>query len=244
MPNGNAAAESPLRLPPDLQSDHRKFTRALAPWLERIDLKDGSRTPASDRASPAHDISRLLTEFGLLVYAQANRLSVIAKGDRPAIYSRHILDSLNPVSLFPLPPRSMLDVGSGGGFPGIPLAIAWPETQITLLESREKKSGFLEKVVRELGLRNVAVVCARLEEFGTGWTAGDQEAVSIRAIGGLSKLLGHLTSICAPQARWVYFLGKGTSEGEVIGTLGPFGDGAITATGEFGGRLLHARFPA
>ena len=244
MPNGNAAAESPLGLPHDLEPDHREFARALTAWLERGAVGSGSSTPRSGRSASARDVLRVLTEFGLIVHEQAIRLSVIARGDRSTIYTRHILDSLNPVSFFRVPPKSLLDVGSGGGFPGIPLAVVWPGTQVTLLEAREKKCGFLEKSARELGLKNVAVVCARLEEFGSAWFKGGQEAASIRAVGALPNLLGHLVTICAPRAQWIYFLGQGTEEGEVVSRLGTFGKGATTAPGEFGGRLLRAEFPA
>jgi 16S rRNA (guanine527-N7)-methyltransferase len=119
-----------------------------------------------------------------------------------------VLDSLNPVSLFVNPPRTALDVGSGAGFPGIPLAIVWPTTRWFLVESREKKAGFLEKAVRELGLANVKVVCARVEDLapaGAGLLSGaSMEAVFFRAVGGLPGLLETLEPITAPEARWVY----------------------------------------
>lgn len=237
MPNESDAAENPLQVPLHLKPDHRILARALIPWLERVPDTNWLNVPS-------YDVFRLLTEFGLLVHEEALQHSVIASGDRSRIYSRHVLDSLNPVTLFHVPPRSLLDVGSGGGFPGIPLAIAWPGTQITLLESRKKRAGFLEKAVRELGLRNVTVICARLEEFGSAWSAGGQEAACMRAVGGLSNLLRNLVTICAHQALWIYFLGRGTSKDYVFDGLGPFGDGATTVTGEFGGRMLFGKFPS
>ncbi len=74
----------------------------------------------------------------------------------------HYRDSLE---LLPhLPPGSLVDLGSGGGFPGIPLALCQPERPITLLESRRKKCSFLESCVARLALPNVTVRCARMED--------------------------------------------------------------------------------
>jgi 16S rRNA (guanine527-N7)-methyltransferase len=77
----------------------------------------------------------------------------------------HVLDSLAVVAH--VSGTNLLDVGSGGGLPGIPLAIALPRAQITLLDSSQKKAAFLKQAVIELGLRNVAVVCDRAEAWET-----------------------------------------------------------------------------
>jgi len=76
--------------------------------------------------------------------------------------SRHVLDSL---AILPfLSGLSLLDVGSGGGLPGIPIAIAMPELAVTLLDSNSKKTRFLQQAKAELGLDNVTVVHARIEQ--------------------------------------------------------------------------------
>lgn len=76
--------------------------------------------------------------------------------------SRHLLDSL---AILPfLSGDSLLDVGSGGGLPGIPIAIAKPDLAVTLLDSNSKKTRFLQQVKAELGLQNVTVVHARIEQ--------------------------------------------------------------------------------
>jgi 16S rRNA (guanine527-N7)-methyltransferase len=213
MQSENAAAGTP-QLPPSLQADHREFVQALSGWMgpERADIH----------------VLHLLTKFGLLVYEHANRLSLISKGDRSSLFTRHVLDSLNPVSLFDRPPASALDVGSGAGFPGIPLAVVWPSSTVTLLERREKKAGFLERAVRELGLKNTRVVPSRLEDLATGSYSHARpnpqepgfDLVLIRALGSLPTLLGSLGPICAPGARWVYFLGAGSSADEIVPLTG------------------------
>lgn len=214
------------RLPRDLERDHQEFVLAIRMWLESCER--------------GLDALTLFTRFGLKVHEQAARTSLIARGDRSQIFTRHVLDSLNPLTLFESAPRSILDVGSGGGFPGIPLAIAWPRTSVTLLESRDRKAGFLEMAVRDLGLENVKVVCDRLERFVPSSEGERPEASFIRAVGGLDALVSRLGEISADGARWVYFLGADTSVEELRDELA--GADAREERGMFGGRLLWGRF--
>ena len=182
---------------------------------------------------------RLWREYGRLLYQKAADLALIGKGDRVHVYTRHVLDSLNALTAFPTPPHSALDIGSGAGLPGIPLAIAWPTSHVVLLESRERKAGFLEQVVRALGLRNVRIVCARLEAYGRSWTSGPYDAVFIRALGDLASTLEHASKGATAGAGWVYFLGSRSPEE----ALGRESASAEVVTGAFGGRLLAGKFP-
>lgn len=235
MPSESAAAGTP-QLPSRLQADHREFTRSLSGKIQ-------------GEGADIH-VLHLLTKFGLLVYENADRFSLISRHDQSSLFTRHVLDSLNPVSIFDRPPASVLDVGSGAGFPGIPLAVLWPSASVTLVERREKKAAFLERVVRELGLKNTKVVASRLEDLtpgshSLGYPASQRlafESVFIRALGSLPALLASAVPICAPGARWVYFLGGGSSESEVMSSLDPLGLSAEVSPGLFGGRLLHGRF--
>lgn len=82
--------------------------------------------------------------------------------DPSEMVNRHVLDSL---TLLPyLEGDSLLDVGTGAGLPGIPIAIAFPEIAVTLLDTNSKKTRFLQQAKAELGLNNVTVVHARVEE--------------------------------------------------------------------------------
>jgi 16S rRNA (guanine(527)-N(7))-methyltransferase RsmG len=220
MPSESADAAQP-RLPRELERDHHEFVSRTRVWLESCER--------------GLDALTLFTRYGLAVHEHAARTSLIARGDHGHLFTRHVLDSLNPLSLFESPPRTILDVGSGGGFPGIPLAIAWPRTSVTLLESRDRKAGFLEMVVRDLELRNVRVVCDRLERFSPP-DAQRPEASFIRAVGGLGGLVGVLRRVSAEGGRWVYYLGADTSSEELRKDLE--GAAAIEAEGLFGGRLL------
>lgn len=97
--------------------------------------------------------------------------------------SRHILDSL--VVRPYLAGQRILDVGSGAGLPGIPLAIAAPDLKFTLLDTNNKKTRFILQAVTELGLKNVEVVTARIEEYQP---AQGFDTVLARAYSSLDKL--------------------------------------------------------
>ena len=100
----------------------------------------------------------------LATYQLAN---VIGVRDRETIVLEHLIDSLSCLALEDLAgDKSIVDVGTGGGLPGIPLAIACSNIQVTLLEAREKKVRFLQHTAATLGLPNLQVLHARAEDAG------------------------------------------------------------------------------
>ncbi|NIO38993.1 MAG: 16S rRNA (guanine(527)-N(7))-methyltransferase RsmG [Burkholderiales bacterium] len=100
----------------------------------------------------------------LRLLAKWNRVyNLTSLQDEVEWVSHHFLDSLSILKL--LPSGLLLDVGSGGGFPGVPIAIANPEREVVLLDSNLKKTAFLRQVVAELSLRNVTVATTRVEDF-------------------------------------------------------------------------------
>ena len=110
--------------------------------------------------------------------------------------TQHLLDSL---AVAPhLRGSSLLDVGSGAGLPGIPLAVAAPRTQVTLLEANQKKSAFLQQAKLELKLDNVAVVCERVEAWRPGRTF---EMVISRAFSDLAEFVNLAGRHAAPGGR-------------------------------------------
>jgi len=111
-----------------------------------------------------------------------------------AMITQHLLDSL---AVLPhLPQQSgvnrLVDIGSGAGLPGIPLAIARPDWQITLLDSNHKKTTFLRQACLELGLANAEVVCERVEHYqpSAGYAAVISRAFS--DLGEFARLTAHL----------------------------------------------------
>jgi len=126
--------------------------------------------------SPAEQLAQGIAELGLdipsNIQAKLNdHLALIAKWNRvhnltavrdsAKMVSVHVLDSLAIVPH--LQAASVVDVGSGAGLPGIPLALMWPHARVVLVDSNHKKAAFLRQVAIELGLKNVEVVCERVE---------------------------------------------------------------------------------
>ena len=121
--------------------------------------------------------------------------------DERRMVSHHLLDSL---SVLPrLPQRRalrLLDVGSGGGLPGIPLAVARPEWRVTLLDSNQKKCAFLRQAAAELGLGNVEVVASRAEAYAP---AQGFDVVIARALSEIAGFVEAARHLLAPDGRLV-----------------------------------------
>jgi 16S rRNA (guanine527-N7)-methyltransferase len=115
----------------------------------------------------------------------------------------HVLDSL---TLLPHVSRAryVLDVGTGPGFPGIPLAIARPEVEVTLLDSSHKKCTFLEQAKSELGLANVTVVCERVEQWQPKRAF---DAVVSRAFADLADFVVQAKHLVAPGGQMIAMKG-------------------------------------
>ena len=112
----------------------------------------------------AEQQEQLLAYLALLIkWNKAYNLTAVRDPDE--MVSRHLLDSLSVVPYVAEAGDNWLDVGSGGGMPGIPLAILFPERRFTLLDSNGKKTRFLTQVKLELKLANLEVVHSRVEAF-------------------------------------------------------------------------------
>ena len=116
-------------------------------------------------------------------------LALVSRGDRDRLISCHILPSLAALPFLPERVR-VLDMGSGGGFPAVPLAIACPDIEFVLIDSTRKKIKFLSNCARELDLRNVQVVWERFEELAKNSSHRNTYGiVTARATGKLPKIL-------------------------------------------------------
>jgi 16S rRNA (guanine527-N7)-methyltransferase len=95
------------------------------------------------------------------------KFNLTAIRDPESIRTKHFLDSLSCILAWKAaPPHRLIDVGTGAGFPGIPLKILYPNLKLTLVESVGKKAGFCQHIVQVLGLEHVNVIQARAEELG------------------------------------------------------------------------------
>jgi 16S rRNA (guanine527-N7)-methyltransferase len=154
----------------------------------------------------------LLTRYIDLVRRWAPRIDIVGNADLDRLRARHVDDSLRPRSLFAsLPYGPVADVGSGGGFPGIPLAIALPDRHFRLLEPRAKRAAFLEEVVRALDLdcevlRITAEEAARLDEL-----ARAHVVATARAVAPPERAFELLAPLVAPGGVAVVWHGARTS---------------------------------
>jgi len=118
------------------------------------------------------------------------RINLTAIRDPLAMVSGHILDSLAVRPL--LEGRRVLDIGTGAGFPGLPLAIAEPQIEFVLLDSNGKKISFVRHVIGELGLSNAAAIKARAEDYAPAERFDTVIARALASIPRLLELAGHL----------------------------------------------------
>jgi 16S rRNA (guanine527-N7)-methyltransferase len=121
----------------------------------------------------------------LLKWNDAMNLTAIR--DPLEILYRHFCESMFGATLIPVGFGRLADVGSGGGFPGLPLKIACPEIEVCLIDSNVKKATFLAEVVRELALPEARVLVSRYEELGEEVTPLD--VVCSRAVGEFAHFL-------------------------------------------------------
>ncbi|MCP4583880.1 MAG: 16S rRNA (guanine(527)-N(7))-methyltransferase RsmG [candidate division Zixibacteria bacterium] len=99
-----------------------------------------------------------------MIRETSSKMNLVSKNDLPQLIERHLLDSLHALTVYTIPPGSHIaDLGSGAGFPGIPIAIARPDTQMDLVESRHRKCLFLGSVIDKLKLSNAKVIHDRWE---------------------------------------------------------------------------------
>lgn len=144
--------------------------------------------------------------------------NLTAVRDPQAMLAAHLLDSLAAAPWLTGP--RLLDIGSGAGLPGIPLAIARPELHFTLLDSSAKRTRFMQQMIAELGLNNVTLAHTRVEDFSV-LEPGFACAVS-RAFAALPVLVEPAARLLAPHGRLLAY--KGVYPAAELEAL-PDGDG-------------------
>jgi 16S rRNA (guanine527-N7)-methyltransferase len=147
----------------------------------------------------ARKLTSLLDE--LVKWNAAYNLTAITEPAK--MVTHHLLDSLSVQSA--LHGTTVADVGTGAGFPGLPLAVVDPQREFTLIDSNNKKVRFVAHAARTLGLPNVTAVHARSEAFKTGKPF---DTVIARAFAALPELLKLVSPLCGPETRVLAMKGK------------------------------------
>jgi 16S rRNA (guanine527-N7)-methyltransferase len=151
---------------------------------------------------PADADARLVAYLDLI--AKWNRVhNLTAVREPEQMVALHVLDSLSVLADVG-EAATVLDVGSGAGLPGIPIAIARPGSRVTLLDSSHKKCAFLEQARIEIALANVAVVCARVEQWRP---PGLFEIIVSRAFSDLADFVSQARHLLAPGGRLIAMKG-------------------------------------
>ncbi|MFC0710870.1 16S rRNA (guanine(527)-N(7))-methyltransferase RsmG [Azorhizophilus paspali] len=146
---------------------------------------------------------QLLAYLALLIkWNKAYNLTAVRDPDE--MVSRHLLDSLSVTPQIAEAGDDWLDVGSGGGMPGVPLAILFPGRRFTLLDSNGKKTRFLTQVKLELQLQNLEVVHSRVEAFKP---AQPFSGICSRAFSSLADFAGWTRHLGDSETRWLAMKG-------------------------------------
>lgn len=186
-----------------------------------------SRPPEGAAPDPLARLPAILAEVGvvldepglrllgihfelLLRWNRAINLTAIRAPEQ--ILRRHFAESLFLTRVVRLGPGVLYDIGSGAGFPGLPLKAAHPELQLVLVESSQKKAAFLKEVIRSAGIEGARVEVARAEMV-TGVSHLEQaDWVTMRAVGRVDVLLPVLRKLLAPQGQVALFLGAADAQ--------------------------------
>jgi 16S rRNA (guanine527-N7)-methyltransferase len=185
------------------------------------DLDPGTAAALAARVGLAFSAAqaRQLAHFAHLLQKWNAVHSLTAHRSTAAIETHHLLDSLALVPvlqrLCDRPAGRLLDVGSGGGLPGIPIAIACPALRVTLLDANRKKCAFLTQARIELPLANVEVVHARVEQ----WRAPPFDVIVSRAVASLRDFVALTRHLLDDRGSWLAM--KGPAVEQETGNLPP-----------------------
>ena len=151
-------------------------------------------------------LGRLVDHARLLVkWNRAVRL--VGSTDTATLARRHILESLALLPYIHEPRGSLLDIGSGNGYPAIPLKCALPDLRVALMEPTMRKAVFLRTVISDLGLTDAEVFRARVDRPGDLSRHGRWDCITMRAVAAIPAVMTGATSALRPSGRLLFMVG-------------------------------------
>ncbi len=173
--------------------DSKHVRELLSPFTDQLELTD-------------LQIDQISTYLELLLKWNA-KMNLTAVREPEQIVQRHFGESLFAAGLIARSyarAKSLVDVGSGAGFPGLPIKIAVPQLRVNLIESQQKKATFLREVIRELKLGNIEVSSCRAENFN-----GSADVVSMRAVEAFDEILPAASRLVGSGGTLMLLIGAG-----------------------------------
>jgi len=146
-----------------------------------------------------------IQQYTRILWTWNDKVNLTAIRDPLEILYRHFCESMFGAALLPVENCRLADVGSGGGFPGLPLKIVRPDLQLFLVESNVKKATFLAEVIRELGLTDARVLVSRYEELGE--EVAPLDVICSRALGDFANFLAWAASPSVSAKQMLLWLG-------------------------------------
>ena len=149
-----------------------------------------------------HKIDKLVA-FGNFIIEKNKYINLISRKDIQNIWIRHIVHSLSLIKFVKFPEKAkVIDVGTGGGFPGIPLAIIFDKTDFTLIDARRKKINVLQEAINMLELKNTKAIWIRSEEHKEKY-----DIIVARAVANIPKFLSQTKHLLKPSSKIYYYKG-------------------------------------
>lgn len=150
---------------------------------------------------------KLLARYIKYFLEENAKMNLISKNDEKFLYEKHIFDSLAISKFFDkyqihnLTDKTLLDIGTGGGFPSIPLALEYPELQVTALDSIKKKINAITELKNKLEIKNLFPICSRAEHLNTP----KYDFITSRAVARLTKLLPYAIPLLKKEGYFIVY---------------------------------------
>jgi len=172
-------------------------------WKERLDAGGNELGIDLDQSQLT-----ILWRYAQMLRERNAHVNLTSIASLEGILTLHMLDSLSLVPHLGTA-RRIIDVGTGGGFPGIPLAVACPDRKFTLIDGTQKKIRFVAEGIAALDIRNAVAIAARAENYRDG---GEFDAVVVRAVGALAEVVHNTGRLLAANGLLLAMKGRAPDE--------------------------------